>query len=42
MAQRRDEISAADIDAGVLADLLRSSLAKFVQLHSLTWRGPRT
>jgi hypothetical protein len=41
-AQRPDEIIIADIGAGSLADLMRSSLAKFVQSPSLTWRRPRT
>jgi hypothetical protein len=36
--QRQDEIIMADIGARGLADLLRSSVAKFVQSTSLTLR----
>src|SRR6185437_8015913 len=41
-AQRPDEIMMADIGARSLADMLRSSLAKFVQSPSLTLRRART
>jgi hypothetical protein len=40
--QLSDEIIMADIDARGHADLLRSGLAKFVQLPSLTLRRIRT
>jgi hypothetical protein len=40
--QRFDKTIMTDISAKGLADLLRSSLAKFVQLASLTWRRAPT
>jgi hypothetical protein len=39
---QRLEIIMADIGTTGLADLLRSSLAKFVQFASLTWRRAPT
>ena len=39
---QRLEIIMTDIGIGGLADLLRSSLAKFVQFASLTWRRAPT